>query len=163
MKGSGIGKIQALRQMSVAQLQDEWFRLYGEATRSCNRDYLWKRLSWRVQELTHGGLSDRARSRIDQLAPDGFTRAGTPNQAIPVADPAPAAEQTRSRDPRLPSPGTILSRQYHGREIRVLVLEDGFEYDGQRYGSLSAVARAVTGARWNGRLFFGLTKRSRKS
>ena len=73
------------------------------------------------------------------------------------------AEQKRIRDPRHPSPGTILSRQYHGREIRVVVLDDGFEHDGQHYGSLSALARAVTGARWNGRLFFGLTKRTRRS
>jgi hypothetical protein len=162
MNDSVISRIQAFRQMSVAQLQDEWFRLYGEPTRSRNRDYLWKRLAWRVQELTHGGLSDRARDRIDQLAPDGFTHARTPNHATPVADPEPKPQQRPTRDPRLPSPGTILSRQYHGREIRVLVLKDGFEWDGQHYGSLSAVARAVTGQKWNGRLFFGLTKRRRR-
>ena len=55
----------------------------------------------------------------------------------------------------------VLLRQYHGREIRVLTLDDGFEYDGQRFRSLSAVARSVTGQRWNGLLFFGLTKRKR--
>ena len=63
----------------------------------------------------------------------------------------------------MPSPGTVLSREYHGREIRVVTLPDGFEWDGQHYGSLSAVARAVTGSKWNGRLFFGLTTRKRKS
>ena len=70
-----IADIARLRGMSVAELRDEWFRLYGEPTRSRNRDYLWKRLAWRVQELRHGGLSDAARSRIDEMAPDGFIRA----------------------------------------------------------------------------------------
>jgi hypothetical protein len=56
-----------------------------------------------------------------------------------------------------------LTRQYHGREIRVLTLDDGFEWDGQHFRSLSAVARAITGAKWNGRLFFNLTTRKRKS
>ena len=60
------------------------------------------------------------------------------------------------------SPGTVLTREYHGQEIRVVALEDGqFEYDGQVFTSLSAVAKAVTGTKWNGRLFFGLTKRRR--
>ncbi len=57
----------------------------------------------------------------------------------------------------------MLTRQYHGREIRVLTLDDGFEWNGQHFGSLSAVARAITGAKWNGRLFFNLTTRKRKS
>ncbi len=66
------------------------------------------------------------------------------------------------RDLRLPSPGTVLTREYRGRELRLLVLDDGFELDGQRFGSLSEAARHVTGSRWNGKLFFGLTKRNRK-
>lgn len=160
MNQSTIAQISRLRRMSVGQLRDEWFRLYGEPTRSRNRDYLWKRLAWRVQEIAHGGLSDEAKTRIDELAPDGFTRARTPAGAIP--DDIPEAPQSKPRrDPRLPSPGTVLTRQYHGQEIRVLVREDGFEWDDRHFRSLSAAARAVTGQRWNGWLFFGLTKRKR--
>ena len=70
-----IRRIHALRQMTVAQLRGEWNRLYGEPTRSRNRDYLFRRLAWRVQETEHGGLSDQARGRIEELAPDGLTRA----------------------------------------------------------------------------------------
>ncbi len=154
-------QIAALRGMTVAELQGEWFQLYGQPTKSRNRDYLWKRLSWRIQELACGGLTDTAKQRIEELAPEGFVRARTPNVAPPAADPAkPAAPH---RDPRLPSPGTVLTRQYHGNEIRVLALDDGFEWEGQHYRSLSAVARAVTGQRWNGLLFFGLTERKRKA
>ncbi len=158
---SVIRQIHRLRQLTVGELRVEWLKLYGEPARHRNRDYLWKRLAWRVQELAHGGLSDRAKPRIEDLAPDGFTRARTPNVAPPVADPAKPAG--RQRDARLPSPGTVLTRQYHGNEIRVLALDDGFEWDGRHYRSLSAVARAVTGQRWNGLLFFGLTERKRKS
>src|SRR5713101_160231 len=62
-------------------------------------------------------------------------------------------------DLRRPRPGSVLSRTFRGQTIEVKVLEDGFEYQGQRYGSLSAVARAATGTRWNGLVFFGLGKR----
>jgi len=161
MESSVIRRIHALRQMTVGELRIEWQKLYGEPTRSRNRDYLWKRLAWRVQELAHGGLSDRAKQRIEELAPDSFVRARTPNVAVPATDPAPVRRP--QRDPRLPSPGTLLTRQYHGNEIRVLVLDNGYEWEGQHYRSLSAVARAVTGQRWNGLLFFGLTERKRKS
>jgi len=60
------------------------------------------------------------------------------------------------RDARLPMPGSVLRRNYQGREILVRVLEGGFEFEGRRYRSLSAIAKAVTGAHWNGMLFFGL-------
>ncbi len=162
METSVIRRIHALRQMTVGELRIEWQKLYGTPTRSRNRDYLWKRLAWRAQELVHGGLSDRARDRIEELALEGFVRARTPNFTAPVADPAPVPSSVRSdRDPRIPSAGTVLTRQYHGNEIRVLVLDDGFEWDGRHYRSLSAVARAVTGQRWNGPLFFGLRQRKR--
>jgi hypothetical protein len=152
----------------VSELQAEWSRLYnGEACRSRNRTYLVKRLCWRVQEVEHGGLSDRARARIDELAPDIFTRTRTPREAL---DAATAANQPKAdpvsgpkRDPRLPAVGTIITRTYRGRELRLLVLDDGFELDGVHYRSLSEAARAVTGSRWNGRLFWGLTERKRRS
>ncbi len=166
MKTSVLHEIHKLQQMTVSELQLKWRELYGEETRSRNRTYLWRRLAWRVQEIAHGGLSDAAKQRIEELAPDGFTPARTPQDAIRAAllkhEDRNASRPTRTaRDPRLPSPGTVLTRQYHGREIRVVTLEDGFEWEGQRYGSLSAVAKAVTGAKWNGLLFFGITKRRR--
>jgi len=160
---SVIRRIHALRQMTVGELRIEWQKLYGEPTRSRNRDYLWKRLAWRVQELTHGGLSDRAKQRIDELAPDGFVRARTPNVAVPAADPAPAPVSGRPhRDPRLPSPGTVITKRYKGRELRVVVRDDGVEFDGAMHPSLTALAKHVTGCRSiNGRLFWGLSKRKR--
>jgi hypothetical protein len=66
------------------------------------------------------------------------------------------------RDPRLPSPGTVITRSYRGRELRLLVLDEGYELDGVHYGSLTEAARAVTGSHWGGPLFWGLVQRKRK-
>ena len=62
-----------------------------------------------------------------------------------------------SQDPRLPLPGTLLAREFQGRDIVVKVLDNGFEFDGRRYKSLSAIAQEVTGSKWNGFLFFGIS------
>ena len=147
-----IAQIEALRGMTVGQLRLKWRQLYGEDTRSGNRDYLWRRLAWRVQELAYGGLSERAQARIKEL---GEELRMLPSRRWQV----PAAQsQGPVRDRRIPKPGVVLSRRYHGQEIRVTVLDDGFEWNGRRFKSLSALAREVTGQRWNGLLFFGLTK-----
>ena len=160
MEKSSLGAISKLRQMSVAELRIRWRELYGEESRSRNKAFLFRRLAWRTQELAHGGLSDRARTRLEQLAPDGFVRARTPAVA-PQDAPSPAPPRAR-RDPRLPAPGTVIAREYRGRQLRLTVLHDGYELDGNRYGSLTEAARAATGSHWNGRLFFGLTERKRR-
>ena len=164
MQSNVTDQIDALRRMTVADLKVKWRELYGEDTRSCNRAYLWRRLAWRVQELAYGGLSERAKARIEELNRDDDLRMLPPRGWHPSAGngglPAPETPRQPLRDLRLPKPGSTLSRQYRGHEIRVLVLEDGFEYEGRRYASLSALAREITGQRWNGMLFFGLTKRN---
>jgi len=152
-----LGRINELRQMTVSELQSEWLRLYGEPSRSRNRDYLWKRLAWRIQELEHGGLSDRAKQRIDELAPDAFIRARTPSTA-PGRENAPSRVERPRRDPRMPSPGTVITKTYRGRELRIIVRDDGFELDGAMYPTATALAKAITGCRSiNGKLFLGLT------
>src|SRR5213593_2015312 len=128
-------QILALQGMTVGQLRKKWKELYGgEETRSFNRVYLWRRLAWRVQELAYGGLSERAKARIAELNRDDDLRMLPPRRWQPPAGndgpPAPATPRQPLRDPRLPRPGSTLSRQYRGHEIRVLVLEDGFEYEG---------------------------------
>ena len=159
---SVIRRIHALRQMTVTQLRSEWERLYNEPTNSRNKPYLYRRLAWRVQELQHGGLSTNARVRIDELAPDVLARARTP-QLTQDALRAPETRCKSRRDPRLPATGTVIVKAYKGRELRLVVCDDHFELDGQSFRSLSEAARHVTGSRWNGRLFWGLTQRSRKS
>ena len=158
--------IAMLRQLTVKALRDKHLEVFGEPGTSGNKDFLFKRIVWRIQSLSEGTLSERARQRARELARDSDvrttvprpTRADTDAPGKTVAAPAP---QVTSHD-RLPIPGTILSRQYQGRAIETKVLPNGFEYDGQIYRSLSAVAKAVTGSHWNGHLFFGLTGPGRK-
>lgn len=144
--------------MRTADLRQKYLELFGEPSRSGNRDFLCKRLAWRIQSLREGSLSDRARLRAAELARDADIRTTVPR--LPkvgsphATGPAPAA---LSRD-RLPMPGAVLTRVYQGRTVAVTVLPKGFEFDGQVYRSLSAVAKAVTGSHWNGYLFFGLAK-----
>ena len=168
MPDTVTAQILALEKMTVGQLRVKWKELFGgEDTRSCNRTYLWRRLAWRVQELANGGLSERAKARIAELNRDDDLRMLPPRKWQPSTNgngdqPGPNAARKALRDSRLPRPGATLTRRYRGHEIRVTVLEDGFEWDGRHYASLSALAREVTGQRWNGLLFFGLTKRDRK-
>jgi hypothetical protein len=157
----------ALRTMSVAELHDEYRRLFGEPSRSRNKRYLQKRLAWRIQELAEGGLSTRARDRIEQLLEGNHMVRFRPHQQLP-ADPAPlvpgvlvALTKGRRRDARLPPAGTLL-RKEHGGEIHdVTVLEKGFEYRGNHFTSLSTLAKVIAGATWNGFAFFGLAGSNR--
>jgi len=164
-QASVVTQIAALQRMSVGELRSKWRELYsGEETRSFNRVYLWRRLAWRVQELAYGGLSERSKARIADLNRDDDLRFLPPRGWTPptIAAPAPTSGQDARpvRDSRLPSPGSVIIRQYKGHEIRVTVTETGFEWEGRPYRSLSAVARDVCGQRWNGFLFFGLTRRN---
>ena len=165
MQASVTVQIDALHRMTVGELRIKWRELYGEDSRSCNRQYLWRRLAWRVQELAYGGLSERAKARIEELNRDDDLRMLPPRGWQPPTNgngdqPAPKEDRQPLRDPRLPRPGVTLTRRYRGHEVRVSVLDEGFEYEGRHYASLSALAREVTGQRWNGLLFFGLTKRN---
>ena len=156
-----VQEIARLQRLSVGELRAEWVRLYGQETRSRNRVYLWRRLAWRLQELAYGGLSDAAKQRLAELAssPGTYTRTRLPREASAALASIPVV--TRRHRPTTLSAGTILTRKYQGHDIVVRVLDGGFEWDGRTFGSLSEVARAVTGSHWNGKLFFKLTSRKR--
>ena len=151
-------ELAALATMTAAQLRAKYLAVFGEPSRSGNRDYLHKRLAWRIQSLAEGTLSERARRRAAELARDADLRVTMPR--TPAVTPQATTRVLSAPvlpDKRVPLPGTVLTRTYKGREVRVTVLTDGFDHDGTVYRSLSAVARAVTGTQWNGYLFFNLT------
>lgn len=164
MERSMAARIRELRAMNVGELAARYREVFGEETRSRNKDWLWKRVAWRIQALEEGDLSERARRRAAELARDADVRVRPPRDAFertapggrPRSGTVPFAPH---RDVRLPLPGTTLTREYKGRVLRVTVLDGGFEFEGRVYRSLSAVAREVTGSTWNGFLFFGLTER----
>jgi hypothetical protein len=150
-----VNEVAALRRLSVGQLRQRFAELFGETTNASNRTWLVKRIVWRMQALTEGDLSQRARRRAAELARDADLRLNPPQRKTtattvtpePVNAPVPV-------DHRLPPPGTILTRPYKGQLVQVQVLTEGFAYGGRVYPSLSAVAKAITGSHCNGYHFF---------
>jgi len=150
-------EVEKLRIAPLVVVLARFQELFGESPRARNRVFLLRRVAWRLQANLHGGLSERARQRALEIADDRELRltAPSPRRVAPSAAAAPPS------DTRLPLPGAVLQRQYRGRAIQVKVLLDGFEHDGQRFASLSAIAERITGTRWNGFVFFGLQSRKR--
>ena len=151
----------ALKRLSVSQLQARHAELFGETTTARHKTWLIRRLAWRLQALAEGDLSERARQRAAELARDADLRLqppqGTTATALHGGGQLPVGRGSLNH--RLPPPGTTLSRLYKGQILQVQVLEQGFAFNGQVYRSLSAVAKAITGAHYNGYLFFRLNQR----
>jgi hypothetical protein len=157
-----IGKeVAALRRMSTRELLAKYAELFGEeAWRAGNRIWLVKRIAWRMQALDEGDLSERARRRAAELANDADLRLSPPRLHKPhsnaIVRPIPTQRAIKRNTLELRS-GTVLARKYRGERLEVRVLADGFTFEGTTYSSLSAVAKAITGAHCSGHHFFGLT------
>jgi hypothetical protein len=151
-----VGKeLAALEAMTVNELRAKYAQVFGEETRVGNKAWLVKRIIWRLQALAEGDLSERARRRAAELAQDADLRLSPPRQMQTAS----ASVQKNGKasalvNGHLPLPGTILTRWYKGQTLKIEVLRHGFEYDGQVYKSLSAVAKAITGSHTSGHLFF---------
>jgi hypothetical protein len=148
--------IENLKTLSIDQLRIRYRQLFGEEHTTRRRDVMMRRMAWRMQSLAEGGLSERARQRALELAADADIRILIPRGS---RDGAGKRQSGSTRDGRLPTVGTVLRRRYQDRTIEVVTLDEGFQHDGVRYESLSAIASKVTGTRWNGFLFFQLTPR----
>ncbi len=151
-------ELAALGQLTVSGLRARYAELFGDETRVGNKVWLIRRIAWRLQALAEGDLSQRARQRAAELAHDADVRLSPPG---PFPAPVPTTPPSRFRrkpHPRLPPPGTILTRPYKGENLQVRVLRHGLEFEGTVYPSLSAVAKAITGSHCSGYLFFRLTK-----
>ena len=145
-------RIHALQQMTTAELRAEWRLVMEEEPRSFHRTWLWRRLAWAIQAKEYGGLSARAQERLKELLPHAETWMPLGKRGLQdVNTPLPVPHV---KDDRLPAVGTVLTRVYRGRTIAVSILENGFDLEGKRYSSLTAVAKAVTGSHWNGHYFF---------
>lgn len=149
-------EVAALKQMSTGQLCERYAELFGEPTRTRHRTYLVRKVAWKLQALVEGDLSERARRRAEELAHGTELRVMAPKSPEAARLSEVATYVPISTDARLPSPGTALVRQYKGRSLQVVVLANGFEFEGQRYKSLTAVAKKITGSHVNGFRFFGL-------
>ena len=124
---------------------------FGKPPRVKHREHLWRRIAWKVQEQRFGGLSTVAKKRLDELIAD---------LDLPLGGERTVRAKVNGRTkPGEPPIGTTLVREWRGTEVRATRVEGGWEHGGVVHRSLSAVAKAVTGSHWNGRLFFGVTKR----
>src|SRR5215217_4877484 len=135
-------ELAALPGMSARQLLAAWRTLRcGEPMAPSSRDLMVREIAYKMQERVHGGLAPAVKRRLRALAEE--------TQSNGAGALAPAL---------LLKPGTRLLREWQGRTHTVIVLDDGFEYDGERYRSLTQIARRITGAHWSGPRFFGLRK-----
>lgn len=142
-----LARLAGLKAMPVRDLKAEWEKLMGSAAPNNSRTFLEIRIAYRIQELTYGGPDRETRRMLDLLADEVEGVARRKNQIA---------------DPRNPVVGTRLIREWDGVEQTVIVLKDGFNWQGRKFKSLSAVARAITGTRWNGYRFFGLRELKRE-
>ena len=144
-----------LNALGVHDLQERFLEIFGFPAKSSHKAYLRKRLAFRIQEHSLGGLSEQARLRIGELPTEPFPKPRRPRPSTP-------GKKDKPRDLRLPPPRSVLVRNYQDKVHEVKVLSDGFEYEGKHYRTLSKVAREITGMQWNGYLFFHCAPRRKK-
>ena len=136
-----LRRLAALKSATTQDLKRQWRELFGTEPPPFSRTYLQSRLAYRIQELAYGGLKPETIARLEAIGErlDGGS-----------------VVLRRIRADDRPIAGTRLVREHRGVEHVVTVLQDGFEFEGRPYQSLSAIARHITGTRWNGWTFFGL-------
>jgi len=152
-------EVTALKKLTVTELRRKYAEAFGESTTSRHKEFLIRRIVWRLQANQEGGLSERARQWARDLAAESDVRLTAPKTPSPSNGPATVGTIQISQDDRLPVPGAVITRRYKGEAIEVRVLPHGFEHEGEIYRTLSAVARKVTGTHWNGYHFFRLGER----
>ncbi|MEJ8570765.1 DUF2924 domain-containing protein [Microbaculum marinum] len=142
-------RLAALKTTPILELKQQWRELFDSEPPPFNRRYLESRLAYRIQELAYGGLKPETIRRLEQLGEelDGGDR----------------SKRRIRADRDRPITGTRLLREWQGVEQIVTVTADGFEWQGRPYKSLSSIARAITGTRWNGWVFFGLKNHRRRT
>ncbi len=161
MAGSIEWEIQQLQQMTVPQLRRRHFDLFKDWPRSHHRQFLWRQLAWKIQAAREGGLSEELKQMALAIARNHPLRSriadssNRRSKGLPIDNVVRTTLVTRS-DSRVPMPGSLLIKELRGTKHIVRVLDDGFEYEDRKFGSLSAVALAISGTKWNGYTFFGL-------
>jgi hypothetical protein len=147
-------QIESLQKLTRKELHVRFREVCGAASPSSSHTHLLRRVAWHLQANALGGLKQSALKRASQL-----TIAADPEFPLSEAvrkELEETGEPPHDRDPRLPPVDTTIERPYRGKHLSVVVLENGFEYHGKIYASLSSIAHHITGTRWNGFHFFGL-------
>jgi hypothetical protein len=151
-------EIERLRGATVRELRVKYLELFGQPSRSNHKQFLFRRVAWRLQALAYGELSEQARLQAVAMAQDVDLRIKAPAHLVGTGqdlfEPTLRSRRKAGRDERLPEPGSVLQREFKGRLVVVQVLPNGFQYQDRFYKSLSAIARQATGTAWNGYAFF---------
>ena len=165
-KSPGWQRVAQLQKMGLGELQAEYGRVFGKTTKSRSRKHLYTIIARKLQETAEQSQSHKPqksaltskfqpkRKRSKQSSRKGKSQQRQPRKR--------RSRPLGATDPRLPKVGTIITKIYKGKKVNVKVLDNGFDYAGRQFRSLSAIAREVTGSIWNGYLFFGLTQRPNK-
>lgn len=156
MKETISMQITALKNASVEELQCKHIELFnGQEAVSDNKICLIRRITYRLQELEYGGLSKKAQNRLEELI-KLYDPVNNKVFRPRISMETQATKKCHTRDRRLPIPGSVIIKEYKGKNIHVKVLEAGFEYNSKIYKNLTAIAEEITGSNWNGYLFFNL-------
>ena len=144
-------KMEALKGAPLKGLKAAYAEYFQIKKASNNRTYMWRRLAYRMQELEYGELPAKAKAKLNALM-DTYD----PVNNVALKPQVAVSGYLPKRDRRLPLPGTIITKDYKRTKIQVKALDKAFEYSGKIYKSLTAIAKEITGAHWNGFLFFNL-------
>ncbi len=147
-------EIAELRRMAVPELVAKYEAAFGKPPRVKHREHLWRKVAWKIQEQRFGGLSGAAKKKLDELIAE---------LDVPLIAARPTPRKGPPHTNGEPPIGTTLVRVWRDQEVLATRTDQGWQHDGVVYSSLTAIAKAVTGTHWNGRLFFGLTKRKERS
>jgi hypothetical protein len=139
MQNNVLAQIAELPKLSIPEVKKLWRDLYGSEPQHASKSYLIKQIAYRLQEVAHGVDTAKIENQFAEAAKGKYGR-----------------KRNRADDIHMPANGTRLTREWQGEEHHVTVMADGFEYRGQRYRSLSIIARTITGSVWSGPKFFGL-------
>ena len=155
MKKPIQARIDELAAMSVRALQQEYRKVFGAEPESAHRQFLFRKIAWQLQAKEEGGLPEPVRELAREIARNVALRNRVITNSIKqraglVIGPG--------HDSRLPMPGGVIVKEYRGETLVVKVTDTGFEFRDRRYTSLSAIAKEITGTKWNGYAFFQMTK-----
>ena len=144
-----LRQLMVLAEMDRQALEDKWRDLYGTEPPRFKLSLLQRRLAFRIQELFYGGVETSVKEKLRKIAEEDMAAAKLIRPKV-------------ERDGKI-IPGTRLIREWNGQTYETIVRDDGFEYNGQMYRSLTAIATAITGTKWNGQIWWGLKDRKKSS
>jgi hypothetical protein len=161
--GASVVDLDRLARATPSELQRFYRQIFGCDVPAGSTELARRKIAWHAQSWREGGLPESARKHALAIARESSLRIqmrrGSSELSLRHST---VTGIVSNHDSRLPMAGSIIVKEHRGKTLMVRVLDDGFEYDGRRFASLSAIAKEITGTKWNGFLFFGLPRESKR-